>query len=487
MKLQQYLKFSIVYLAFLLSWQMFGPGDALSGFFDIESGGPVTWGLPVLDLQIAGDSVFLPELKAGASSTMQIVLKNAGDLYFFVDIDANNFSPLAVCGGLDISAYWQGQEIYASELMLFNAINIALAAGQEELLKLVATANQNFSYASSACVFDLDFLAAAQAGFSDQEKIRLSVEIADPTAGHVVISKVYAETDDCHGEEGKNEWWELYNPGSEPVDLKKWKFCAKDRCRQINRNIILDPGQFLRFTHDLSTRRFYASSSPEFLSLGGPYLNLDGLDDMLALYDNEGVLVDQVNWGEPASNWKNYNEYLWPDEVPAVPEGSVLGRLDENIDTDAPIDWSDLGAPDCLFSCPFKDQDFACFRERFHACNRAFQDWLETILKFVDNACGQVEGLDCSGKNHNGADLPEEPEELFLPEEKDEEEPPGSDLGQSGDLEEEPEKEVLPKEEENKSEALAGPAGETGPKDFAGPPGPVGEEEEDCLECSILE
>ena len=73
---------------------------------------------------------------------------------------------------------------------------------------------------------------------------------------------------------------------------------------------------------------------------------------MLALKDNYGNIVDQMNWGTPTSTWPNYNLNLWDPGCGGVNEGHMLARVPTGQDTDTVSDWHDLAIPQVTVLMP---------------------------------------------------------------------------------------------------------------------------------------
>jgi len=67
--------------------------------------------------------------------------------------------------------------------------------------------------------------------------------------------------------------------------------------------------------------------------------------DMLVLKDPNGIIIDQMNWGNPDVSWINYNDDVWDPGVNDVPEGHMIGRSPNGWDTDKPEDWIEFSVP----------------------------------------------------------------------------------------------------------------------------------------------
>ena len=155
------------------------------------------------------------------------------------------------------------------------------------------------------------------------------------------------------GEEGKNEWVEVYNQTNVPLDISGWKICDNTSCDTIPAGTPLVPSLgFAWITNDPGTASSTAPA-PWYLPAGVVYIALNqnignGLAndaDMLVLKRPDGVIVDQMNWGTPDAGWANYNAGVWNPGATDVDEGNVLARVPTGYDTDQASDWKELEPP----------------------------------------------------------------------------------------------------------------------------------------------
>jgi hypothetical protein len=141
--------------------------------------------------------------------------------------------------------------------------------------------------------------------------------------------------------DGQNEWLELYNRGSQPVDLAHWAFNDKATSSGVNSFVISDSamtvlsGGFVVVAAESSVCNIFPnlrSSHPDIsLSIlnrsGGFSFNNDG--DAVVLKDLTGQTIDSVAY---VSRWHH------PDVVDT--RGRSLERINPNIDTNDPRNWS---------------------------------------------------------------------------------------------------------------------------------------------------
>jgi len=141
--------------------------------------------------------------------------------------------------------------------------------------------------------------------------------------------------------DGQNEWFELYNRSSQPVDLAHWTFNDRATSSGVNSFVISDSamtvlsGGFAVVAAESTVCNIFpnlGSSHPDIsLSIlnrsGGFSFNNDG--DAIVLKDLTGQTIDSVAY---LPSWHN------PDVVDT--RGRSLERINPNIDTNDPRNWS---------------------------------------------------------------------------------------------------------------------------------------------------
>jgi hypothetical protein len=141
--------------------------------------------------------------------------------------------------------------------------------------------------------------------------------------------------------DGQNEWLELYNRSTQPINLAHWTFNDKPTLSSVNSFVISDssmmiqPGGFAVVAAESSVCNIFTnlrSPHPDIsLSIlnhsGGFGLNNDG--DAVVLKDLTGQTIDSVAY---LPQWHH------PDVVDT--RGRSLERINPNIETNDPRNWS---------------------------------------------------------------------------------------------------------------------------------------------------
>lgn len=172
---------------------------------------------------------------------------------------------------------------------------------------------------------------------------------ASPTpspTNHLVINEVYYDVcskDNCggnKGSDGKNEWVEIYNPTSNPIDIFGWKICDNTGCETVSSSSAILTGGFAIITPQSDTWNYWSIPAGVVkISLGtsniGSGLNNDS--DRVILKDNNGNVVDQMSYGADTTAFN--------PACPDVVEGHSLERNPVGKDTDTAGDFVDRSSP----------------------------------------------------------------------------------------------------------------------------------------------
>jgi len=163
------------------------------------------------------------------------------------------------------------------------------------------------------------------------------------TYTNIVINEVYYDVDMTHGDEGRNEWIELYNPNASDVNIKDWSITDNSGvAHTINANVSIPGFGFALLSHDNNTWGYWGSPSGSKIittNLGGSpgsgWLGNSG--DRVLLKNASNLLIDQMNYFDDTS--------IWNPACPDVSQGHSLSRGTLGSDTNQPSDFIDLSSP----------------------------------------------------------------------------------------------------------------------------------------------
>jgi hypothetical protein len=160
---------------------------------------------------------------------------------------------------------------------------------------------------------------------------------ADRSPYQVKINEVlYDPAQSC--DEAGNEWLELYNAGSEPVDLGDWTISDNGTGDRLP-PLTLPPRAFVVIAASEAFRRTYPAFDGSLLALDGDKIGngLADKGDRLILRDSAGRLADALSYGEDVT-------ILTPPAI-AVASGHSLERSPPGHDTDSAADFVDNPRP----------------------------------------------------------------------------------------------------------------------------------------------
>ena len=328
-------------------------GQTASYYFDIETTSN-DFNAGSVNFHLTSPPDFSPAVTPAQNTSRNISVVKDGSLDFQYTVQITNLSgDLALCDALNLDANVDGDgSEYNGALTAFITTS-KLFDFPEDWVFAANLTHSDYFLQNKTCAFDFVFngVQIGGAGFSDTETIHNTI-----TSGQwqkVVINKVYYDVDGNHGigsgtDEWKNEWVELYNSDSSPIDISNWQICDNIDCDSIPAGTNPIPANgFAIITGDASTWNYWTIPNDVVkIVLDSAIGNgLSNDQDILLLKDASGNFVDQMNWGVPNTGWANYNSYLWDPGVPDVAEGHMLGRVPTGIDTDLPADWKNLALP----------------------------------------------------------------------------------------------------------------------------------------------
>lgn len=169
--------------------------------------------------------------------------------------------------------------------------------------------------------------------------------IEEPEEESLLINRVYYDVDSKHGSETDNEWLEIYNPGKSKKDISEWEICDNTSCDSIPDSESIPAKGFALISGKAETFDFwdFPEETAKIVLKDEKIGNGLGNDnDMLLLKNEKGIIIDQMNWGNPSKSWKNYNSNLWDPGIGDASEGNILGRKSTGFDTNQVSDWQDF-------------------------------------------------------------------------------------------------------------------------------------------------
>ncbi|MFA5926982.1 MAG: lamin tail domain-containing protein [Patescibacteria group bacterium] len=159
----------------------------------------------------------------------------------------------------------------------------------------------------------------------------------------VVINEAYYNVDPMYGLDPNDEWIELYNPSDNPIDLINWKISDNTTTRAIiTQTALLLPKSFALVSRSKTTWSKWGIKADEVnsalvpIELGSNIGNgLGNNGDKLVLSDSNGMIIDQVSWGN--------NKTVF--DIKSVAKGHSIERKHLGSDSDNGEDFIDRILP----------------------------------------------------------------------------------------------------------------------------------------------
>ncbi len=295
-------------------WRLTGGSGGTTGTFRIDDVSLSV--LTTFDLSITRLFASPVSPTANDSIVFSAFVKNLGQqtasgysIAFFRDANQNQV--------LDPSEQFtsvSGNPIPASDSASFNALHTALPAGSHRFYALV-------SY--------------LQDENSANDTLVMTVGVASLTRALVVNEIMYEPLTN------QNEWIELLNRGSSPIDLANWKFSDRPTTSGANmftitsQSRVVQPGDFVVIAAESSILQLYSnlqsagSNIHVFILNRSGGLSLGNEGDDIILKDLTGKAIDSVSY---TPTWHH------PDVTDT--KGRSLERINPNLDTNDPRNWS---------------------------------------------------------------------------------------------------------------------------------------------------
>jgi len=157
------------------------------------------------------------------------------------------------------------------------------------------------------------------------------------TTDHLVINEVYYAVDPSRGSDTNNEWIELYNPTTVPIDISGWKICGaiNSECDTLPASTTISSHGFAVVANKADTWTLQwpeiASTSAVTIAVGTK-LGSNGLRDaggIVELRNASSTLIDAMSYGDDYT-------YL---SLPGNRHGDSLARIIKGYDTDTAGDF----------------------------------------------------------------------------------------------------------------------------------------------------
>lgn len=349
-----FLKTSSVLLITLLWVSLLGVNDTISYYNDNEESLGNTLIAGALDFILANGDFVPKEASLNfhpgttTSKTVGMALLPESNPMKYTASTTNVSGDLSFCQSIDLHATLASTSQFSGKLVDFVSVaTTTIGDWQYDFLYGSSTASYN-----SICSFDFTYNGRQTAphkeysvgGYDDTE-----VATSTIYSWGFRINKVYYDVDSLHGNEGENEWVEIYNQTDSELDIAGWQICDDTSCDAIPASttpVMVPAKGFAVITASSTTWKYWDIPSDVVkIELGndiGDGLSNDG--DKLVLKRPDGVVMDEMNW--------QTNTDVWNPGATDVPEGHMLGRKPNGYDTNQPSDFVDLAVPSVLLINP---------------------------------------------------------------------------------------------------------------------------------------
>jgi len=249
-------------------------------------------------------------------------------------------------------------EKYLKEIFGFNEsvkVNLAVSSEQAGFIKLNQRKINDYPYSENQFVnTDLEVIAVPYPGYrfvkwegdltSRNNRVVAGIrgtiaataifEPADSEDRMIVFNEVFYKSSESIK---PGDWVELFNAGKTSVDLLNWSFSdtQEDSALTISQSILLGPKEYYVLSKDLEK---FKTTYPMVNNVYGEFeFGLSSNGDYLRLYDNNGQLVDAVDY---------YPTGSWPSEANGL--GASAELMDATTDNAYGYNWEpsiDGGTP----------------------------------------------------------------------------------------------------------------------------------------------
>jgi len=335
---------SLVLLLALNASGLLAIGEALAYFSDNEDSLGNGFSAGTLNFSLNNTS-FNKRIKLSEKLFLSSVLTNSGtlDWQYVPGIEQADGSSDNFCNSLILNAELNGVEKYDGNLMSFSLPASSNTIGTWNF-EVELPVDAGGIKQGDACVFDFVFEGWQEnitdygdGGFSDEEKIRVNL-----TADMIVLNEFLPNPDPSangldYGDDDSimpdGEWIEIYNNGTDNIDLSEWYIKDQDNNIRDITNLNIDIGSAIIGANGSGTEWLV-------VYMNGELLNNEG--DTIYFYDSSGNLIDSYSYDlsgycelEPSPGGEN-NTTTNGDCQGIVPENKSYARIPDGIG-----DWID--------------------------------------------------------------------------------------------------------------------------------------------------
>ncbi|NOY35741.1 MAG: hypothetical protein GXP44_02385 [bacterium] len=359
-------QFSLKFIVFLLIVGInysgiLAIGETLAFYNDTESAGANLMQAGVIDFSLK-DNGFNPiepsiSLEPGDATVKNIdILPENNSNPFRYYASTTNFSGDGdFCDALNVDARTASSSMYSGSLKgLLTGATTTLDSWDFE----IGMGTNNFQ--NKVCDFDVvyngwqtrhNYPTYENGGFSDTEKVSSAI-----SSWGLRLNKVYYDVAPDRGVEGDNEWVEIFNQTSVPLDISGWSICDSDSCDVIPASDPIPAMGYGVITASSTTWGYWyvPSEVVKIILPDGKIGNgLANEGDALFLKRPDGVVIDEMNWQSDTN--------VWDPGVPGVTKGDVLARVPNGYDTDQASDWKELVPPEVDLIYPDEDESYSWY------------------------------------------------------------------------------------------------------------------------------
>ena len=334
--LKSFSKIIALFLILTLNWFSLSViGSTKASFSDKETSSLNSLKMSSLDFSLETPGDFSLNFTASEPAQRVVNIVNEGDMAFWYKVEATQKAG-SLCSQVQVEAKRNGQIEYGGSLDDFQVDNLYFSSTSSDSWLFEFSFNGSVQeFKNTPCQFNLNFEARQNelnnSGFSDQESTFTHLMLRDEI--QVVLNEFLPNPTgqgECSLTGLEGEWVELYNNGSQAVDLNGW--------------YIQDAGPNVVHITPSSTLSGLTTIQPHswlVVFMNGCVLNNSG--DTVGLYNPSYQQIDSYVYAGPVPEGKSFARYPdgigpWYDPVPTPGQPNIL---DQNLFFEAPQEAED--------------------------------------------------------------------------------------------------------------------------------------------------